>query len=1375
MAPKTIIWAILFLAVYDSVVVEGQESTTAARNDANNPTTRGPGVLDDGESRVATLAPEVTTTTAQTDPCDSNPCQHGGECFSNDAGYRCFCPEDWHGDNCEKRKPCVVNPCQNDGICEENGEDFACTCPEGWKGETCEIEVVDPCQPNPCKRGICSPDRVNPETFSCSCPSGWTGRTCNADIDECRNNPCGGGKNKCYNRPGTFICVCATGYESKGTTCVDINECRGIHDCDHTCKNTKGGYRCECRAGFTLDRNKKTCTDIDECDDWTWNKGPCEYDCENTAGSYKCSCREGYEVDKDGHSCVDVNECGSSNGGCEHYCQNDRGSYNCYCRRGYNLAANRKKCREITCPRGDVFEPTHGRFEMTNGNRYESRLTYICDQGYQNTGTEQLVCGDDGKWQAREGGHVTPPRCVDIDECADDSTNECEHSCVNVESSFYCTCPEGYRIDLMDGKSCRPINCTGLYHPTHGRVAAVGSDTDCTTRDVVKGTKCRYTCEDGYEPVEPTARRVVEGDIVRECGTTGSWSEKRIECSPMECPLLTMPDHAQVYPMSCREQARFGKRCTVSCGTNYRLKGEAVTTCTNVGSAGDVIIDWSPKDWTCVEDFPEPYVICPDDVNVQLGPGKSHVVVNLTSPQSNYETTIDGDYVLGENNFTIGQTKVVYTAHGHNDETASCTLRVRVLDILDLEEVEGEDDHEDHKIVRLTIAEMRAEDEGLYKCVATNIAGSHDRKVTISIAEDYQDFGSRFGPTFHQPRRALLIAFLDKPSNATVLFGESHIFLCSAEGAVDISWTKDDQPNDTIIDGDRVLQHRGDLVFTAVSLTDSGRYTCTARSGEGDRSIQAHAVLNVDIDVNNVCDMDLIPVCGRPFHAHGPDGFVVGGTEADRGAFPWQAMLWDIRPARNSSHMVEEIIVHPNFNGETYESDIALLKLSGPEVTFTEHILPICLPEVLDARRLVRSGQIGTVTGWGAMEDGGPYSTTLMRVSLPVVSLQRCRRAHPQFAEDISQNMFCAGRASGGRDTCKGDSGGPFASYDNGRWVLLGIVSWGDGCVLQGKYGVYTRVHRFREWIVTHIENPDIPVQSAGGLEDGESRVTTLAPEVNTTTAQTDPCDSNPCQHGGECFSNDAGYRCFCPGDWHGDNCEKRKPCFVNPCQNDGICEENGDDYTCSCPEGWKGETCEIEITCPRGDVFYPTRGRFEMTNGNRYESRLTYICDQGYQNTGTEQLVCGDDGKWQAREGGHVTPPRCVETCGLSTFNYHPGSDCLGSDITAHFGVSLEFCADACCADPTCLSFQYNIASFCALKYKHCSEKVKSGWLFGDMYDRRVSGRYTSVKLGAGRQWEGLSGFSVCIPLKPCVLLHSRLCGNSQAPHSPRVASPGR
>ncbi|XP_078695040.1 uncharacterized protein LOC144923987 isoform X3 [Branchiostoma floridae x Branchiostoma belcheri] len=488
------------------------------------------------------------------------------------------------------------------------------------------------------------------------------------------------------------------------------------------------------------------------------------------------------------------------------------------------------------------------------------------------------------------------------------------------------------------------------------------------------------------------------------------------------------------------------------------------------------------------------------------------------------------------------------------------------------------------------------------------------------------------------------ISFLDRPSDSTVQFGESHIFPCSAEGAADISWTKDGQvSSESFIDGDRVLQHRGDLVFTAVSLTDSGRYTCTATPADGGTSIQAHAVLKVDIDVDNVC--------GRPFHPHGPDGFVVGGTEVARGAFPWQAMLWDIRPTRNrffcsgsllngrwvitaahciresrvgendfivrlgrhtttrgvfeqteSSYIVEEIIVHPDFNGDTYESDIALLKLAGPEVTFTEYILPICLSDVVAARRLVRSGQTGTVTGWGAVEDGGPYSTTLMKVSLPLVSLGRCRRAHPQFAADISKNMFCAGRTSGGRDACEGDSGGPFAAYDNGRWVLLGLVSWGDGCALQGKYGVYTRVHRFREWIVTYVEKPadpsgddvnnTIPCNSAPCqndaqcvlAEDREDGYYCNCPsgfEGRHCETDINECSSNPCQHGGRCTYIDRvnGYRCNCQPGYMGANCQTNiNECSSNPCQHGGRCIDRVNGYRCNCQPGYTGHNCQTNV-----------------------------------------------------------------------------------------------------------------------------------------------------------------------------------------------------
>ncbi|XP_029473179.1 vitamin K-dependent protein C [Rhinatrema bivittatum] len=163
---------------------------------------------------------------------------------------------------------------------------------------------------------------------------------------------------------------------------------------------------------------------------------------------------------------------------------------------------------------------------------------------------------------------------------------------------------------------------------------------------------------------------------------------------------------------------------------------------------------------------------------------------------------------------------------------------------------------------------------------------------------------------------------------------------------------------------------------------------------------------------------------------------------------------------------VSQLLKHPHYDSDTFDNDIALLYLKN-DVTFTQYAIPICLPNSNLGRLLTQEGEVGMVSGWGDIRYDGPSSRFLLKVKLPTVSQETCRKSTQRILTD---NMFCAGYKTESRDACKGDSGGPFAVSYRNTWYLIGVVSWGEGCGEEGKYGVYARVSNYIPWIQTTIE-----------------------------------------------------------------------------------------------------------------------------------------------------------------------------------------------------------------------------------------------------------------------------------------------------------------
>lgn len=204
---------------------------------------------------------------------------------------------------------------------------------------------------------------------------------------------------------------------------------------------------------------------------------------------------------------------------------------------------------------------------------------------------------------------------------------------------------------------------------------------------------------------------------------------------------------------------------------------------------------------------------------------------------------------------------------------------------------------------------------------------------------------------------------------------------------------------------------------------------------------------------------------------------------------------------------VIQIIIHPSYNSNTHNNDIALLKLKTPVTIGGTGASKTGLIPLVPASSGDFAGINSWVTGWGATETQPNYPTELREVQVPIISNTLCNDSG-HYNGDITSSMMCAGFEQGGKDSCQGDSGGPLVVDTGSGWQLAGIVSWGDGCADPGFYGVYTRVSVFTSWVNSYIQTtpttPTLTVRSTGGydgwvLESGEN--TGVGGSINTNNS----------------------------------------------------------------------------------------------------------------------------------------------------------------------------------------------------------------------------------------------------------------------------------
>uniref|UniRef100_A0A8C0FRS2 Peptidase S1 domain-containing protein n=1 Tax=Bubo bubo TaxID=30461 RepID=A0A8C0FRS2_BUBBB len=299
--------------------------------------------------------------------------------------------------------------------------------------------------------------------------------------------------------------------------------------------------------------------------------------------------------------------------------------------------------------------------------------------------------------------------------------------------------------------------------------------------------------------------------------------------------------------------------------------------------------------------------------------------------------------------------------------------------------------------------------------------------------------------------------------------------------------------------------------------------------------------------------------CGlRPMAADDGTSHVVGGTDAQPGAWPWIVSIqgpwrrgtghvcggslispqWVLTAAHcftKARHIttwrvvvgatrltqlgpeaqvrnIKRLLVHEDYSSTSQRNDIALLELDQP-VQCSNSIQLACVPNAsLEVSELTTC----YISGWGStMRSTSPtprahdlLSDKVLSPPAPEQSLSVQRIQLWGVLAERRSRPLCCQRPPDTTLTLspplQGDSGAPLVCKDNSAeyFWLVGVTSWGRGCTRAKRLGIYTSTQHFYDWILEQM-----------GLSPAGTAAPTPQPAFPSTPLQTPR--PTPTQSGG--------------------------------------------------------------------------------------------------------------------------------------------------------------------------------------------------------------------------------------------------------------------